>query len=58
MYSDSSQVALKYLKNTEVNISNILIIIGDFDIRNISWDPNFSHHSIYSDTLIYVTLPY
>ena len=34
MYSDLSQLALKYLKDTEVNISNVLIIIGDFNIRD------------------------
>ena len=29
MYSDSFQSALKYLKDAEVNISNILIMSGD-----------------------------
>ena len=29
MYSDSFQSALKYLKDTEVNISNILIMTRD-----------------------------
>ena len=45
-------MALKYLKDTEVNISNIFIITGDFNIRDSSWDPNFSYHSIHSDTLM------
>ena len=36
VYSDSSHSALKYLKDTEVNIDNVLIITGDF---NINWDP-------------------
>ena len=45
-------MALKYLKDTEVNINNIFIITGDFNIRNSSWNPNFPHHSIYRDTLI------
>jgi len=52
MYSDSSQLALKYLKNTEANINNILIITEDFNIRDSIWDPNFPHHSIHSDLLI------
>jgi len=30
------QVALKYLKDTEVNIDNIFIIIGGFNIRDSS----------------------
>ena len=34
VYSDSSQLALKYLKDTKVNINNILIITGDFNIRD------------------------
>jgi len=34
VYSNSSQSALKYLKDTEVNINNILIITGDFNIRD------------------------
>jgi len=32
IYSDSSQTALKYLKNTKVNINNVFIITGDFNI--------------------------
>ena len=34
IYFDSSQTALKYLKDTEANINNILIMTGDFNIRN------------------------
>ena len=30
--SDSLQLALKYLNNTEVDISNVLIMAGDFNI--------------------------
>jgi len=30
VYSDSSHLALKYLKNTEVNVSNMLIMTEDF----------------------------
>ena len=37
IYSDSSQSALKYLKNTEVNI------------RDSIWNPDFPHHSLHSD---------
>jgi len=45
-------MALKYLKNTKVNIDNVLIMTGNFNIRNSNWDPNFLHHSIHRDTLI------
>ena len=34
IYSDSSYSALKYLKDTEVNIPNLLIMTGDFNIRD------------------------
>ena len=52
IYSDSSHMALKYLKNTEVNIDNILIITGDFNIRDSVWDISFPHHSSISDNLL------
>ena len=51
LYSDSSQSALKYLKNTEVNISNVLVMIGDLNIRDSIWDPEFSYHSHHSQGL-------
>jgi len=34
IYSDSSHSALKYLKDTEANIGNILLITGNFNIRD------------------------
>ena len=52
VYSDMSQSALKYLKNTEANINNALIMTGDFNIKDSLWDPNYPHHSIHSDSLI------
>ena len=52
VYSDSFQSALKYLKNIEVNINNVLIITGDFNIRDKLWDPNYLHYSVHSDILI------
>ena len=36
VYSDSSQTALKYFKNTEANINNVLIMTGNFNIRDSS----------------------
>jgi len=32
VYSDSSQMVLKYLKDSKVNFQNLLIMIGDFNI--------------------------
>ena len=33
-YSNKHQTALKYLKDTEANLYNILVIARDFNIRN------------------------
>jgi len=52
---DSSQPALKYLKDTETNIHNIIIITGDFNIRDSLCDTNFQFHSVHSDTLFDIT---
>ena len=54
VYSDSSHAALKHLKDTEVNIDNILIMTGDFNIRDSLWDPTFPHHSTISDDLFII----
>ena len=34
IYSHSSQSTLKYLKDTEVNIPDLLIMTSDFNIRD------------------------
>ena len=54
VYSNSSHSALKYLKNTEVNINNLLIMTGDFNIRDSLWDSSFPHHSSISNNLIII----
>ena len=54
VYSNSSHTALKYLKDTKVNIGNILIMTGDFNIRDWLWDPIFPHHSTISDNLFII----
>ena len=51
VYSNSSQSALKYLKNIEVNIHNVLVMIGDFNIRDNLWNSLYSHYLFYSDYL-------
>ena len=55
VYSDSSHFTLKYLKDTEVNILNLLIMTGDFNIRDSIWDSSFPHHSSISDDLMIIT---
>ena len=54
VYSDSSHSALKYLKDTEANVSNMLIMTGDFNIRDSLWNPSFPHHSSISDDFIII----
>jgi len=54
VYSASSHSALKYLKNTEVNIDNVLLMTGDFNIRDSLWDLSIPHHSSISDDLIII----
>jgi len=52
VYSDGHHLALKYLKDTEVNLQNFLIMAGNFNIRDNSSDPLYSLHSIYSNILL------
>ena len=47
-----AQSALKYLKDAEVVINNILIMMGDFNICDNFWDPNYLYYSTHSDLLI------
>ena len=54
VYSDSSYIVLKYLKDTEVNIENVLLMTGDFNIRDSLWDSAFPFHSSVSDDLIII----
>ena len=51
IYLDSSQLALKYLKDTEVNIGSVLIMTGDFNIKDSIWDPDFPYHLLHSNIL-------
>jgi len=54
IYSDSSHSALKYLKDTGVDITNVLVMADDFNIRNSFWNLMYSLHS-YSDLLLNIT---
>jgi len=51
IYSDAFHPTLKYLKNTEVNINNLIIMTGDFNIKDSLWNPSFPHHSSISNNL-------
>ena len=54
IYTDSSHSAIKYLKNTEFNIQNLLVMTGDFNIWDSLWDLLFNHHSSISDNLLVI----
>ena len=54
VYSDSSYTALKYLKDTEANIDNVILMTGDFNIRDSLWDSSFPFHSSIGDDLIII----
>jgi len=54
VYSDSSHTALKYLKDIEVNINNVVLMTGDFNIRDSLWDSSFPFHLAISNNLIIV----
>ena len=47
-------MALKYLKDIEVNINNMLVMTGDFNIRDSLWDSSFPHYSSISDDLMII----
>ena len=52
VYLDDHQNTLKYLKNTEVNLNNILIMTDDFNIRDNDWNSSYPHHLSHTDTLL------
>ena len=54
IYSDSSHSALKYLKDIEANIDNVLVMTRDFNIRDSLWNTSFPHHSSISDDLLII----
>ena len=51
VYSDDQQNILKYLKDIEVNLGNILIIIKDLNIRNNDWNLSYPYHFVDANTL-------
>ena len=52
VYSDLSHTTLKYLKNAEANINNVVLITGDFNIRDSLWDSSFPFYSSINNDLI------
>jgi len=55
IYSNSFQSALKYFKNNEANIWNLLIMSSEFNIRDNLWDSLYLHYLSHSDDLFIIT---
>jgi len=51
VYLDDHQTTLKYLKDIEVNLQNILTMASDFNIRDNIWDSSYPFYSSHSDSL-------
>jgi len=51
IYSDNCQTALKYLKNTEADLHNVLIMAGNSNIRDNDWNILYPFHLVHSDVL-------
>ena len=54
VYSDTNKSALKYLKDIEANVHNVLVMASDFNIRDNIWDLSIFFYLIYSNLLVYV----
>ena len=52
IYSNNNQLALKYLKDTETNIHNFLVMTDGFNIKDSDWNFSYPFHLVYSDLLI------
>ena len=52
IYSDSNQIALYFLYQNIVNLDNMVIMTGNFNIRDSNWDSYVYHYSIHTDDLI------
>ena len=51
VYSDSSHSTIKYLKDMDFQLRNLIIMTGDFNIYDSLWDLSYNFHSSISDDL-------
>ena len=54
VYSDSSHSTIKYLKDMDFQLRNLIIMTGDFNICDSLWDPSYNFHSSISDDLFVI----
>ena len=55
VYSDSNQIAIQALCDCIRDIRNMIVMTGDFNIRDSDWDPNFYYYSVHSEDLLSVS---
>ena len=54
VYSNSFYSVIKYLKDIEINICNLLIMTGNFNIHDSLWNSSFPYHLSISNNLIII----
>jgi len=52
VYSDDCHSAIKFMLDQIIDIPNLLYMGGDFNIRDVKWDPSVSLHSVTSQALV------
>ena len=51
IYSNSLHTAVDFLSSKTLNISNLLYIEENFNVRSVKWDPSVSSHPVASQAL-------
>jgi len=52
IYSNDYQSALKYLKDTEANLHNILVMAVDFNIGDYDWYSSYLFYLVHNNLLL------
>ena len=51
VYLDKQQNTLKYLKDTKVNLNNVLVIIESLNIKDNDWDLLYPYYLVHMNIL-------
>ena len=46
---------MKYLKDIKINLNNVFVIIGNFNVKDNDWDLSYPYYSTHTDILREVT---
>ena len=52
VYSDDRHSAVKFMLDQIIDIPNLLYMGGDFNIRDVEWDPSVFSHSTAGQALV------